>query len=427
MMRRQGMPGFLMVWAGQMISTLGSSMVSFALGIWIYEGTDSVSFLALNMLAWLVPGILLAPVAGVYADRMDRRTLMIIGDAGAGLSSLFILVVLMIGPLKLWQIYIATLVNAACSTFQWPAYAAAIPQKHLGRANGLVQAEEMVAYIAAPAVAGLLLGIKGIELSSIILIDILTFGVALLTLLIVHIPSPEPTADGTASQGFWIEIKEGTAYIVVSQGLLGLLIFYMLLEFLQEFTYPLIQPLLLEITTPQIMGTSLSLMSGGLALGVAILGLWGGPKRRIRWIILLTLVGGLAMIVAGLRPHLALITVCGFIYFTLAPLVEGLDLTFWQTRVPSHLQGRVFALVGAATSAVRPLALLMVGPLADGFFTPSLLEGGVLSTTLVGHLFGVGPGRGLALFISALGGVIVLLSALVFVYRPVRNLDAQVH
>ena len=83
----QGMRTFTIIWFGQLISTLGSSLSSFALGVWIYDQTGSTTLFAISMLAWVLPTILFAPVAGVLADRWDRRVVMIVADSMAGLAT----------------------------------------------------------------------------------------------------------------------------------------------------------------------------------------------------------------------------------------------------------------------------------------------------------------------------------------------------
>lgn len=422
------MKAFYIVWGGQAVSTLGSNLISFALGIWIYEKTSSVSLLALNMLAFTLPELLLSPLAGVVADRFNRRTVMIVSDAGAALSSVFLLVVLAGGELQLWQIYLATVLNAACKSFQWPAAAAVVPQlvpeDRLGRANGLVQIGEAGAYLFGPALAGVLFVDPHIGARGIVLIDVLTFGCALLTLSLVRIPMPPPTSEGKARRGkFLEEIRHGWVYIVTRQGLFGLMIYFALLEFFQEFTYPLIQPLLLDIATPDTMGLSFSIMALGMLVGMGLMSLWDGSKYRVQGMLALGVLEGLAMVVAGSRPSLIVITLGGFVYFVAWPVVEASNQALWQRNVAADVQGRVFALRSTLAAAVRPIALIAAGPLADEVFRPLLMPGGPLANTVVGGLVGVGSERGTALLIMALGACTAALSLIAFVYKPILRLE----
>src|SRR3990172_2252777 len=151
---------FSVIWFGQLVSTLGSGLTGFALGVWVYQQTHSVTLFALNMLAQTLPNVLLAPIAGALADRWDRRRVMLLSDVGAGLSTLAIALLFLSGRLEIWHVYIVTAVGAACTAFQWPAYSAAttmlVPKQQLGRAGGMVQIGEAMGQLISPALAGAL-------------------------------------------------------------------------------------------------------------------------------------------------------------------------------------------------------------------------------------------------------------------------------
>jgi MFS family permease len=132
----KGMRTFFVIWSGQLVSTIGSGLTGFALGVWIYQETGSVTLFAMNMLAFAIPNLLVSPIAGVVVDRWDRRWVMILSDTGAGLATLSIAILYLTGNLQVWNIILATAVNAAFSTFQWPAYSAVttllVPKEQLG-------------------------------------------------------------------------------------------------------------------------------------------------------------------------------------------------------------------------------------------------------------------------------------------------------
>ncbi len=144
------------------------------------------------MLAWVLPNLLLSPVAGVLADRWDRRLVMIFADTGAALSSLFIIVMLFTGELQVWHVYVSGFFNAAFSTFQWPAYSAAtaqlVPKHHLGRAGGMTQIGDAISQLAGPAIAGALFVTAGLK--AVLAIDVASYLAALATLLSVRFPRP---------------------------------------------------------------------------------------------------------------------------------------------------------------------------------------------------------------------------------------------
>jgi MFS family permease len=145
---------FLLVWFGQFVSLLSSGLSEFALGVWVHQKTGSATQFALTFLFLTLPRILLPPFAGAFIDRWDRRRAMLLSDLGAGLTTLAIAGLFWAGTIAVWHIYILTAIGSLCSTFQRPAYAAAIPllvpSKHFGRANGMVQIAQATATLFAP-------------------------------------------------------------------------------------------------------------------------------------------------------------------------------------------------------------------------------------------------------------------------------------
>src|SRR5215210_9240947 len=100
---------FLVIWVGQFISLVGSGLTSFALGVWIYEQTHEAMPFAITVLLATLPRILLAPFAGVLADRWNRRRIMILADTGDAVTTLVALLLLSSGGLAVWHIFIIVL------------------------------------------------------------------------------------------------------------------------------------------------------------------------------------------------------------------------------------------------------------------------------------------------------------------------------
>jgi len=194
----QEMRTFSIIWSGQLISLIGSSLTGFALGVWVFEQTGSATQFALIEVCTAIPGILLSPIAGALVDRYNRRWMMILSDAGSGLCTLTIFILLQGGRLEIWHIYLLTGLSSAFSAFQWPAYSAAItlivPRQHFGRASGMVQVGHAISQIISPILAGVLF--VSIGLQGVILVDFVTFGFAVLSLLFIHIPTPERSPAG---------------------------------------------------------------------------------------------------------------------------------------------------------------------------------------------------------------------------------------
>ena len=163
----QAMRTFTIIWFGQLISTLGSGLSGFALGVWLYEETGSTTLFALNMFIWFLPTIVFAPIAGVLTDRYDRRLIMILADSLAFLATIFIGIMVFTDNLQFWHIYISVVFFSIANTFQWPAYSAAtslmVPKEQLGRAGGMTQIGDAISSLAAPAIAGALYVTVGLK------------------------------------------------------------------------------------------------------------------------------------------------------------------------------------------------------------------------------------------------------------------------
>lgn len=418
---------FSIVWLGQLVSLVGSSVTSFALGVWVYQLTGSATQFSLIAVCAVLPTILLAPLAGVLIDRYDRRRIMLLSDSGAALGTLSLLLLLLAGELELWHIYLLTTLSATFNGLQWPAYNAAItllvPARQLGRANGMVLAGRAVAQLAAPLLGALLL--QTVDLLGVVVIDLLTFCCALLSLLSVRFPhQPATRRDGEKQQSLWAEALYSWIYLKARRGLLDLLVFFALANFIAGILQVLVTPLVLSFATATALATVLSVGGLGMLAGSVALSVWGGPRRAVNGVFGFMALCGLCALAAGLQASVWLIAVsaCGF-FFAL-PFINGCTQTIFQRKVDAAVQGRVFALNGAVASAAMPLAYLLAGPLADYLFEPLLLADGPLSASL-GVPLGVGPGRGIGLLFIVLGIAILALTLIAYRRPQLRGLEDE--
>jgi MFS family permease len=388
----KGVKTFTVIWLGQLVSLTGSGLTGFALGVWVYQRTGSVTQFALISLFTALPGIVFSPLAGAYVDRWDRRWAMIISDAGAGACTLVVALLLLADRLEVWQIYLLMAVSSTFSAFQWPAYSAAttmlVPKEHLGRASGMVQLGQAMAQIAAPTLAGVLMGL--IQVEGVILIDFATFLFAVLTLLLVRIPRPEASAEGQAGKGsIFREAAYGWKYIVARPGLLGLLLLFATTNFTTGIVQVLFTPLVLSFTTAAVLGTILSIGGLGFLAGSVTMGIWGGPEPHVHGIYAFLLLQGLVLFAAGVPPQVAILASAAFFFFFSLPIVNGCSQAIWQSKVAADVQGRVFAVRRMIAWSSLPLAYLAAGPLADRVFEPLMVEGGPLAAS-VGRILGTG-------------------------------------
>jgi len=422
-----GMRTFLTVWAGQLVSVTGTTLTGFGLQVWVYLETGSVTRLALVSLAFALPSVLLSPVAGALVDRWDRRLTMLGADLLAGAATLVIALLYFTGYLEVWHLYLLAGVEALGNAFQAPAWMAAIPlvvpKKHLGRANGLVTANEAVALVAAPAIAGAMLATVG--LGAVLLTDVATFLVAVLTLLAVRFPRP-PGGEHGPTRSLRADVATGWRYLRERSGLLWLLTIYAGVNFVLAFVNVLLIPLVVSFTSEAAAGGVLSAAGAGMLGGSLVMSVWGGPKRqRIAWIMGGIAIGGLCVVVSGLRASLPLIVVGAALLMLGTPVVNTTSQVIWQLKVPLGMQGRVFALRRMVAQAAYPVGVILAGPLADRVFEPLLAPQGSLAGS-VGSVIGTGPGRGIA-FMFILAGLGTMAMAVVGWLHPrVRRIEEEI-
>jgi MFS family permease len=422
-----GMTVFLVIWVGQVVSALGSSLAGFALGVWVYQQTGSATRFALIAVVSSLPGILLAPIAGALADRWNRRWAMIVSDTGAGCASLALALLFWNGRLELWHVYPLLACSSAFVTLRWPAFTAAttllVPREHLGRAAGLTQMGSAAAEILAPALAGVLM--MSIGLAGVVLIDVSTFFVAITTLLAVRVPRAEVTAAGAAARGSLLrEAAFGWTYIRQRPGLLSLLALLAATNLSLGMMQVLVAPLVLSFASAAVLGRVLSVAGLGMLAGSLLMSVWGGPRNRIGGVLGFLLLQGLVLVVGGLSPSAPLIAAAGFVFLFAAPIILGSTQVLWQSKVAPDLQGRVFAVRRMVAWSTLPLGYLLAGPLADRVFEPLLAASGPLADS-AGQLIGAGKGRGIALLLITLGLVVMLTVAAFFRYPRLRRLESE--
>lgn len=423
----RGLRVFLTVWLGQFVSTIGSSLTGFALGVWVYQRTGSATQFAILTLFATLPGIVVAPLAGALVDRWDRRKTMLLADTGAALGTLLIVALLWSGYLEVWQIAIAVGLGALCNAFQMPAYTASVtllvPKEHLARTGGLIQISDAAGMIIAPLLAGGLIGIIG--LPGIILIDVATFLIAAATLLIVRFPPvPRATTSDAPTDSLWREAAYGWRYIAGRAGLRALLIFFVLINFIMGFVNVLLLPLVLSFASAGTLGIIMSIFGGGMLAGSLAVSVWGGPRRRVQGVLGFGVVGGTGLIIAGLRPSIPLLAI-GFALLAVGvPIVNACSQAIWQSKVAPVVQGRVFATRRMIAWSMLPVSYLLAGPLADHVFEPPLRPGGAWATT-IGALIGVGDGRGIGLLFVVLGVMLTACSIGGYLYPRLRRIEDE--
>ncbi|HEU0297438.1 MAG TPA: MFS transporter [Anaerolineales bacterium] len=419
--RPGGMFAFTIIWLGQIISVLASSMSQFALTIFMYERTGSATALGLMQVFYFVPFLLISPVAGVMIDRHNRKLMMMVSDLGAGLATVGILAVLYFDVWQFWHMYVASIIFGLGTAFQWPAYSAAIstmiPKEQLGRANGMMSLIEAGPGVIAPILAGALLPI--IQLTGILFIDVATFILAIGALSIVHVPQPARTQEGAhASGGMLKEAAYGFKYIFERPSLLGLQLVFFVGNLFAGIGFTVFAPMILSRSGNDSLAFGTVQTAGAIAgvVGGVIMSTWGGFKRRVHGVLFGWILGGLGTAIIGLAGGLP-VWITGMVLASVViALVNGSNQAIWQAKVAPDLQGRVFSSRRLIAWLTNPLSPIIGGLLADYVLEPAARAGTGLPAAFT-WLVGTGPGSGMGLLI-VICGLIAMLVGLAGYFVP---------
>jgi MFS transporter, DHA3 family, macrolide efflux protein len=427
-LRSEGMSIFTLVWLGQLVSILGSSLSNFAMDVWVYQRNGSVTELSFLILFTTLPLVIVSPFAGVLVDRWDRRWVMILSDTGASLSTLTMALLLMSGQIQTWHICLATALSSSFSAFQEPAFSAAItllvPKQNLGRAVGMIEFAQANGQLISPMLGGILLEV--IQISGIFLLDLVSFVFSAIVLLSVRFPRHQALEKHKLNRlSLLTETLSGFHYLTAHSGLIALLLFLASSTFLVGIIQVLAYPLVLSFASSTQLGIALGVGAVGMLAGSILMGSWGnGRQDYIKILLGSILLNGFSLMVAGFTPKIIVFGVGAFLYSLGIPFINGSVQVILQKKVPSHMQGKVFSLTTAVSGLCLPLAFLIAGPLADRVFEPLMTTNGALAGT-IGKAIGTGSGRGIGLMFIVLGGLNILVTIIAYQYAPLRLIESQ--
>jgi MFS family permease len=396
----------------QTLSTIGSRMTGIAVGIRVFSDTGDTAPLLLNAFFNELPAMLGSSFAGVLVDRWDRKRVIMLADAGQAFGSLLLMLSFLSGHFQLWHLYAVALAQGTFAMFQSPAKDASttmlVPEDQRERANAIQAMSHPLAGVVAPALTGVIYVAVGI--GGVILIDLLTFLVAVYAVYRIHIPQPVQTEEGQAASGnLWQEWRGGLRYLWTRPALLGLVLYFTVMNFLLNGPLELSLPYTITITGSEaISGLILAANSLGGVAGTAILAVWGGTRPRIHTLMPAMLLVGAMFLAYGSARQPILLAVS--IFFLLLPLQAwAIYTSILQIKTPPDMQGRVFALVNQLGYLGATTSFLLVGPLVDNVLEPRAAT----------------PGEGMGLLLVLTGLIILLLTLVVYALPAIRRLENQ--
>jgi DHA3 family macrolide efflux protein-like MFS transporter len=364
---------FLPIWGAQLFSLLGSGLVQFALVWYITQETGSAAILATATLVALLPDVLLAPFAGAYVDRLNRRVVMILADSFIALSTLGLVLLFAFDQIQIWHIFVVMFLRSVGGVFHWPAMQAStslmVPDKHLARFAGLNQAVRGGLNIVAPPLGALLMTV--LQFYQVVAVDVITALIAITPLFFITIPQParKDAAEMITPRILLRDVSEGFTYLKKWKGMLYLALIAAFLNFLLTPSGTLMPLMVTEHFKGGVWQLSLleSVMGIGIVVGGLTLGVWGGFKNRVHTSLMGVIGLGLGVFIFGIAPsNMFWLAVVGMGFLGLMnPIANGPLQAIMQSRIEPEMQGRVLGLINSLCMMMMPIALLIAAPVAE--------------------------------------------------------------
>jgi DHA3 family macrolide efflux protein-like MFS transporter len=332
---------------------------------WITLETESTLYLALASVLGLAPIVILGPLAGVLADRWNRKLLILAADLFQALTTLVLISLFWFSDAAIWQVLALLTLKGVFQAFHMPSAFAVIPtmvpKGRLSRMNGVNYLFTSAVNLAGPVVAALLLGLWTI--TQILWIDVVTFLVALIPLLIIRIPSVLKKQDKSSS--FRRQFEEGFGFIRKARGLLPLI---MLATAVNVLLTPLgtLLPYYVKFDhfgTVSDLAFVMAFIQGGMLAGAAIMSLIKVSRRKTTIIVSSMYILFLGYILVALTPTglFWFMAISGFIQTLCMPIIDVLAMTILQTVVPIEMQGRVISVTVSLAHAAQPIGMFLSG------------------------------------------------------------------
>ncbi|MFI6996238.1 MFS transporter [Nocardia sp. NPDC050175] len=427
-MRRQqsGFATFTVVWLGQLLSVVGTRMTNFAISIWVWDATGSATQFASVLLASFAATVIFSPIVGVFIDRWNRRLTMMMSDLGSAAATGVLLIFFMTGSVQMWQLYLVNFATGAFLAFQVPVFSSTITllmeRGQYPRANAMMFVARSGPGLFAPAAAAALLASTNIQ--AILLVDTVSYGVAIAAVLAVGIPQT-PQQPGTPPAKMWQDCLFGFKYILRSPSFRNLQAMLIVINILASLGFVLLRPLVLTRTGNSVGALSVVMTTGafGGVLGAVLLGATKAPRdKMLRVLGAILIFSILGRLMYGLADIVALLAISlMFVSFTI-PIIDGYTNSIWQEKVEPRFQGRVFAARQFTEELTVPIATLIAGPLVDNVLTP-WMQPDAAGAHLFGSLFGTGQAGGIGLIFAVIGVLGVGVAIAGFRMPSVRRIE----
>lgn len=355
--------------SSQTISLFGSSLVQYAIMWYITLNTKSGIMMTLYIICGFIPTFLLSPVSGVWADRYNRKVLIMLADGMIAFATLILALLFLMGYEEAWLLFAMAAIRALGSGVQTPAVGAILPQivpaDRLTKVNGINGSIQAVIMFVSPIVSAALLTVATIE--AIFFIDVVTAVIAIMTLLLYFRIPTHQRANEQSSASYFNDLKEGLAYIR-KQAYLKSFFAFMAVFFILMAPAAFLTPLQVtrsfgdevwRLTAIEI-AFSVGMMAGG-----GMIAAWGGFKNKVHTMTLATVLMGACTFLLGIVPVFWIYLAFMALFGVAMPAFNTPTMTMIQEKVDESYMGRIFGVFSMISTSMMPIGMLIFGPIAD--------------------------------------------------------------
>ena len=404
-----GFKKFLLLWVGELISSIGGGLTSFGLAVYVFNETGSAASMAIVSLLAFLPTLILSVPAGVLADRYDRRTLMMLGDGLSGLGILYIFICMLTGHASLLQICIGVSISSIFSALLEPAYRATITdiltKEEFSKASGMVSLAGSARYLISPMLAGLLLAVSDIKL--LLILDICTFIITVITTLVVKRGLVSKEIDKQDS--FIDSFKDGWKAITEKRGVIVLILMSSIVTCFMGTFQILAEPMVLDFADSTTLGIVETVCACGMLVSSLILGVKGIKSGYAKILSISLAFMGVTMAAFGFKQNVYWMCTAGFLFFSMLPLTNNCLDYLARTNIPDEKQGRAWGLIGFLSQLGYVVAYGLSGVLADAF----------------AESFGKSIGIGSAYVVMGSGALLVITAIVLPLMSSVKELERK--
>lgn len=406
-MEKKNFNKFMLLWIGELISSIGGGLTSFGLGVYIFQLTGSAGRMAIITLIGFLPTLFLSIPAGALADKYDRRILMMLGDGLSAIGIILILVNMLMGTASFTVICIGVLISSVFSSLLEPAYKATVTdlltKEEYAKASGLVSLAGSARYLVSPVIAGLLLAVC--DVSVLLIIDISTFVLTVTTTFVVKKGIQKKPAENEES--ILTGIKEGWKELRGNKGVFMLVLVSAVLTLFIGIFQILAEPMILSFTDAKTLGIAETVCASGMLVSGILVGAKGMKNNYVKTLSASLCMAGIFIALFGVWENVFFMSAVGFGFFLMLPFANTCLDYLVRTNIADEMQGRVWGFVGFLSQIGYVIAYGISGILAD----------------VIAKNAGISVGRGAGMVVVFAGIVLVFVALLPVGIKSIRTLE----